>query len=794
MALFLLSVSSTAGFGGPKRLRHVHRLESPQAAFPNTILFSTSTATPGDSFSRNSERNESSDPIKSLYDFADTINESSDPNNDRVLLLLSAARKQLKQRNVTKQQRKDLSQKMDDSIQILTTSAFSPPYENDKRILNGVKVVQSLASNDYGLCVPYNLIPIKTILSAITALTTYVKAFAKENPTMTRDQRNTESQMANEAFRLLQRLVSGSGIRVRDPFVREAEFTRVLDAFCTAGRMDMAERVVALQERASNAPPVSTITYSVLIRGYGDAGNVEQVTRVFDESQSRGIQVDTIMMNSLIDAYINCGDIFKANQIFRRMKRGEAEAPANLRTYNTMLKGWAENGRLDQVKRLSNEMQKTNDLWDNVTVNTVVHAAVLQQDWAMAEQMLSDHTFRSRKNERHPQVEAYNELLNGYAEFGMIDEALHIYAEMEKRNVTPTEVTFCCILRALGTQNDLSAANEVLKRMISMGLTPSAKVFGALISGITSSSTSQYYGDDGEHAARLFNAIAVLSRMVDIQCFPPPMLVAIILDFMSRSQPPKIHEALGLVNTIVERDIVQRGDEILWTALMKYYSSVGQPAAALATFQEIQSPDVAAVNQLLDICAKTGNHTRVTDVFHRHFKPHGHLPPDIISYSTILTSFLSGPYSRKNFAEARKWYKELKACKAISLDNAFVDLILKLVLRNEVIDVLTRSDVYFIAAILNDAETLSWGPGQLERRKRVARGLLRLRLYILFGDENFLDSLLAPDSDMLFERKGWNQVESGFTVWGRPFEEGNTEDRFLEQNGWNSVDSGFRLF
>lgn len=555
----------------------------------------------------------------------------------------------------------------------------------------------------------------------------------------------------------------------------------------------MAERVVALQDRASNAPPLSIITYSILIRGYGDIGDAEKVTRVFKDSQSRGIRADTVMMNSLIDAYIKCGETSKANTVFRRMKRGESGIPANVRTYNIILKGWAECGRLDQVQKLSKEMEQQPDLWDDVTVNSIVHAAVLQKDWVLAEKTLRDHArIEAGDLDRHPHVEAYTELLNGYAEAGMIDDALRVYAEMDQHNVKPTEITFCCILRVYGAGRDMSAADDALNRMVSMGITPSTKAFGALILGLTSSSSNRYRGDDTDY--RINDAVAVLERMIDHQCFPPPTLIAVVLQFMSQLKEPRTDEALGLVEKMMERNVVQRGNVVLWTALMKYYASVGHLTSALATFQEIPNPDVAAVNELLQICSNSGIKTRVMDVFHRNFLPKGHLRPDIITFSCVITCLLSGSYSQKDFAEARKCYKQMKAASpAIAVDNAFVDVVLKQMIRSEIVEFLTRSDVYFIAAILTDAETLKWGSGQLERRKSVARGMLARRLEVLFGDRNFLDTLLPPDSDALFQRKGWNQVESGFKVWGMPNTD-NNEDRFLEENGWNSVDSGFRLF
>ena len=53
------------------------------------------------------------------------------------------------------------------------------------------------------------------------------------------------------------------------------------------------------------------------------------------------------------------------------------------------------------------------------------------------------------------------------------------------------------------------------------------------------------------------------------------------------------------------------------------------------------------------------------------------------------------------------------------------------------------------------------------------------------------------EEDVLFQRKGWNKVDSGFRLWGggmTDFEPDKSSDAFLKSHGWNDVDSGFRLF
>eukprot|EP00957_Ditylum_brightwellii_P087661 6675150-Ditylum_brightwellii.AAC.1 len=58
---------------------------------------------------------------------------------------------------------------------------------------------------------------------------------------------------------------------------------------------------------------------------------------------------------------------------------------------------------------------------------------------------------------------------------------------------------------------------------------------------------------------------------------------------------------------------------------------------------------------------------------------------------------------------------------------------------------------------------------------------------------------MDADLDPLFQKKGWNKVDSGFRLWGGGLNENRQKtrnkshkgdvDEFLESKGWNDVDS-----
>src|SRR3569623_403880 len=119
--------------------------------------------------------------------------------------------------------------------------------------------------------------------------------------------------------------------------------------------------------------------------------------------------------------------------------------PPNTRTYNIYLKGLANAGRLDEAVRLSQDM-RADGLWDPVTTNTLVHAAVVAGDLDLAKDLLSKYTYtpsrRNNNHKDHPNVEAYTEVLDAYAKASQLPNALALFQVMRERGVQPNEITF----------------------------------------------------------------------------------------------------------------------------------------------------------------------------------------------------------------------------------------------------------------------------------------------------------------------------------------------------------------
>jgi len=306
---------------------------------------------------------------------------------------------------------------INETLRKITRRSFDTRMSSWEGVKTGLEMMELQTSNEKGVLVaPYDAIPRSVCVQGLKALNQLMRR-RRSGSGVDAKQKNYQ---AIAAFRILQRLCTGVGIQSHTensnnkssssslPQVKmsldERDFCMVLNGFVNLGQMNMAHRVVALQERTEHAPPLSPVTYSILVKGYGRLADVDGVDQVLEQARRNDVSPDIIMCNSLIDAYINCNEVPKAHSFFRSIAKTrptlnpiedtdeEDQSPTpNLRTYNTMLKGFVKSEDMNSALRLSDDMKEAG-LWDSVTTNTLVSVAIASKKFKLAETILLDHS------------------------------------------------------------------------------------------------------------------------------------------------------------------------------------------------------------------------------------------------------------------------------------------------------------------------------------------------------------------------------------------------------------------
>jgi hypothetical protein len=201
-----------------------------------------------------------------------------------------------------------------------------------------------------------------------------------------------------------------------------------------------------------------------------------------------------------------------------------------------------------------------------------------------------------------------------------------------------------------------------------------------------------------------------------------------------------------------------------------------------------------AVNTFLDVSCRCGRDRLAYETFHYYFRKR-RLKADVVSYTVLISSLLKKE-TPAGVERAMALYRKMRSQGDVAADTTLIDILLKALVRcGRRTRGLSKMELDFAADVFRDAERLDWADGQLERRKRAVQSVLgsKQRMDWMRQGEGVYQQLLKPEDDELFLRKGWNQVDSGFRVWGSVVKDDTAVDDFLQSKGWNDVDSGFRI-
>ncbi|KAG7352340.1 PPR: pentatricopeptide repeat domain containing protein [Nitzschia inconspicua] len=721
-----------------------------------------------------------------------------------------------------------ISEIIDEALQAFYARAFATPFRpNDHhRVELGVELLNLQFQSTTALSKPFFMVPKRAIVQALAAVTMFQEQqYPSRSNTKQRCKQhsNSANSLSPEvAFRLLQRLVTGVGVRhhssgtsrkVLDLY--EVDFNRVLNVYSNLGNMDMAHRVIALQERTPHAPSLSPVTYSILVKGYGRLGDWNNIDMLLQHAAASDIVPDTILFNSFMDAYINCKQLRKARRVFDAMTgdtgMGNAEFPfavddcpsPNLRTFNILLKGLAQAGQWAEAQSLAKRMKHEPNLWDDITTNTLVQAATEAKEFQAAEAILREHTvlIEKRKNRYHPNADAYTSLIDGYCKSGKVDRAMALIKTMTDRGVEPNEFHFSSLIGGLARQKRIEQAQKILLIVGGLDLPPKSQraIYNAFIAGLVHCEDRSV---EYKYDKYVDEALKMLREMMQAKITPDVHTVAVILDGFGHCQVPRMKEAAMLVRTLEERGIIPQDNIIVSTALVRVFAAGGDLEGARDAFQRIRRPDVAAVNAFIDAAVRCGQIAVAMETFERFFpNKESRLKPDVVSFSTLINAHLKkGTFDGSR--AARDLYDEMKFRRRLLPDKTLVDIIIRGMVENSRTCGVQAADARFLAGTLRDAEELIWNDGQLEQRKRVVQLAMSKQMANAWEEESNLYGLRKQhvrnysQQSSIFQRHGWNQVDSGFRLWGAGRSSNTHEsktDEFLKSKGWNDMDSGFRI-
>ncbi|CAL2238034.1 unnamed protein product [Prunus armeniaca] len=266
---------------------------------------------------------------------------------------------------------------------------------------------------------------------------------------------------------------------------------------------DAEEAMEIFQKMLDEGFQPTNVTIMEALHACADLGDLERGKFVHKLVDQLKLESDVSVMNSLMSMYSKCKRVDIAAKIFKNLQG------KTLVSWNTMILGYAQNGRVSEALSHFCQMQSQNMKPDSFTMVSVIPAlaelsVARQAKWIhglvirtcfdknifvmtalvdMYAKCGAVHTARKlfdMMDERH--VTTWNAMIDGYGTNGLGKAAVDLFNEMEKGTIKPNDITFLCVISACSHSG---LVEEGLQYFASMkedyGLEPAMDHYGAMV-------------------------------------------------------------------------------------------------------------------------------------------------------------------------------------------------------------------------------------------------------------------------------------------------------------------------
>ncbi|KAF8397563.1 hypothetical protein HHK36_016483 [Tetracentron sinense] len=275
----------------------------------------------------------------------------------------------------------------------------------------------------------------------------------------------------------------------------------MIDGYTQSG--DSEEAMEIFKKMLDVGVEPTNVTIMGALHASADLGDLERGRYIHELLDQIGLGSDVSIMNSLISMYSKCKRVDIAAEIFKNLQG------KTLVSWNAMILGYAQNGRVTEALSCFCKMQQQNVKPDSFTMVSVMLAladlSVLRQaKWIhglvfrycleknvfvmtalvdMYAKCGGVHTARKlfdMLDERH--VTTWNAMIDGYGTHGLGKAAVELFEEMLMGFIKPNDVTFLCILSACSHSGLVEEGCRYFTSMKhDFGLVPEMDHYGTMV-------------------------------------------------------------------------------------------------------------------------------------------------------------------------------------------------------------------------------------------------------------------------------------------------------------------------
>merc|ERR1719335_1800324 len=182
------------------------------------------------------------------------------------------------------------------------------------------------------------------------------------------------------------------------------------------------------------------------------------------------IEPDIVTYSTIVKGFCNAGNLDRALKVLDDMKSSGRHTPDEV-MYNSLLGGCAKEHRADDALRLLNDMKMYNVAPSNYTLSMLVklmgRCRRINQAFSMLEDISKEYGLRVN-------IQVYTCLIQGCFNAGQAGKAVALHEKIVHEGLIPDSMTYTVLVRGCVQGGLLDKATELVKCAYGRGPTPSS--------------------------------------------------------------------------------------------------------------------------------------------------------------------------------------------------------------------------------------------------------------------------------------------------------------------------------
>uniref|UniRef100_A0A2P2P3E8 Uncharacterized protein MANES_07G008000 n=1 Tax=Rhizophora mucronata TaxID=61149 RepID=A0A2P2P3E8_RHIMU len=304
-------------------------------------------------------------------------------------------------------------------------------------------------------------------------------------------------------------------------------YTALVSAYGQSGQLEKAFYIVEEMKSISDCIP-DVYTYSILINCCTKFRRLDLIGRILVEMSYLGIECSSVTYNIIIDGYGKAGMFEDMENTLSDMIASGCCIP-DIFTLNSVVGAYGSSGQIESMEKWCHEFQIMGIEPDVMTLNIMIRS---YGKAGMYEKMRSVVLFMKRRS-FSPTIITYNIIIETFGKAGDIGKMDEYFLKMKHQGMKPNTITYCSLVSAYSNAGLMMKVDSILRQVENTDVALDTPFFNCIISA---------YGRVGEveRMAELFLA------MKERKCKPDDITFATMIQ--AYNAKGMIEEAQNLEN------------------------------------------------------------------------------------------------------------------------------------------------------------------------------------------------------------------------------------------------------